>query len=337
MPSEALSLPPAASLGRTLSRWLWTISTPVLVLSVLPHWAADHWLLDLTTHFAMPCALTLAAATLLFALLGRKFAALVMLFGAALCGHRLSPLYLPVAPTGASQSTTLRAIVANASVENPTPERLCEWIEREQPDVFAVLEYSPLHQRALEPLRARYPHAIEAVQADPFGIALFSRLPLQEARRTTLGSPIAQAVFAVVEVNGARIGIGAAHPVPPISKDYSAARNLGFEQLVGELARLPRSRVVLADLNATQWSAAFRRLLADSSMRDGCEGFGFQGSWPAVLPALLRIPIDHVLVSEDLVVTRRELGPDVGSDHLPVVAEFAIATASVSEGQPRRR
>ena len=326
MPADDVHMPPAASLGRTISRWLWTFSTPVLAVAALPHWADRHWLLDLTTHFAMPCALALAAATLLFLLIGRKFAALVMLVGAALCGVRLAPLYLPPAPAtaAAAGATSLRVVVANAGVGNPTPDRLREWIEQEQPDVFAVLEYSPLHQRALEPLRARYPHAIEAVQDDPFGIALFSRLPLLEQKRATLGSPVAQAALAVIEVGGVRVGVAVAHPLPPISEDYADARNRGLEQLALELARLPRSRIVLGDLNATRWSAAFGRLLADAGLRDGCEGFGFQGSWHAALPAMLRIPIDHVLVSDDLVVTRRELGPDVGSDHLPVVAEIVL-------------
>jgi endonuclease/exonuclease/phosphatase family metal-dependent hydrolase len=37
-----------------------------------------------------------------------------------------------------------------------------------------------------------------------------------------------------------------------------------------------------------------------------------------------RIPIDHVVVSPEVRVTDRRVGPDVGSDHLPVEATLAI-------------
>ena len=47
-------------------------------------------------------------------------------------------------------------------------------------------------------------------------------------------------------------------------------------------------------------------------------------SWPAPLPALLRIPIDHVLVGGDLLVTAPRLGPAFGSDHLPLLAAVQI-------------
>ena len=49
----------------------------------------------------------------------------------------------------------------------------------------------------------------------------------------------------------------------------------------------------------------------------------YQGSYPTS-SALVRIPIDHVLVSCDVGVHDREIGPDVGSDHLPVVVDLVF-------------
>ncbi len=37
-----------------------------------------------------------------------------------------------------------------------------------------------------------------------------------------------------------------------------------------------------------------------------------------------RIPIDHVVVSPEVKVIARRVGPDVGSDHLPIEATLAI-------------
>ena len=53
------------------------------------------------------------------------------------------------------------------------------------------------------------------------------------------------------------------------------------------------------------------------------QGFGVQPSWPTK-PLILRIPIDHILVSKNIVTARRWIGPETGSDHLPVFADLVL-------------
>ena len=312
--------------GRSFARGVFLLALPPLAVALLPLWADEHWTFDLASHFALPCMAALLGAAALMLLCLRVRTALLLVAAASLPGYALAPLYLPSA-TGELRADTpiLRVAIANAYVGNSTPQRLRAWIDQEDPDAFAVLEYTAEHQRTLAPLHARYPHRMEAVEESPFGIALFSKLPLLEQQTTSIGAPFSKALFAVVEWNGARVGLMAAHPPPPISQDYARMRDQGLAQLATEAARMPPDRILLADCNATRWSRPLRETMAAAGMRDSAEGFGFQGSWPARLPWPLRIPIDHVLVSGELVVTRRELGPDVGSDHLPVVAEIAIA------------
>jgi endonuclease/exonuclease/phosphatase (EEP) superfamily protein YafD len=48
-------------------------------------------------------------------------------------------------------------------------------------------------------------------------------------------------------------------------------------------------------------------------------------TWPTWAWSILRLPIDHVFVRGKPRVTKIGLGPDVGSDHLPVEAEVTIA------------
>jgi endonuclease/exonuclease/phosphatase (EEP) superfamily protein YafD len=53
------------------------------------------------------------------------------------------------------------------------------------------------------------------------------------------------------------------------------------------------------------------------------------GTWRVIVPRVywdlrpLRLPIDHILIGPGLAVLDRRLGPDTGSDHLPVVADLA--------------
>jgi endonuclease/exonuclease/phosphatase (EEP) superfamily protein YafD len=58
-------------------------------------------------------------------------------------------------------------------------------------------------------------------------------------------------------------------------------------------------------------------------MIDSAQGHGVQPTWPNFNP-LLWIPLDHVLHSTCLAVRDRIIGPDVGSDHYPVIVDFSL-------------
>jgi endonuclease/exonuclease/phosphatase (EEP) superfamily protein YafD len=81
--------------------------------------------------------------------------------------------------------------------------------------------------------------------------------------------------------------------------------------------------VLLGDLNTTSWSPGFQECLQISRLRDSRRGFGVHPTWPA-RQAVLRITIDHCLVSDGIVVEDHHVGPDVGSDHLPVLIKCRV-------------
>jgi endonuclease/exonuclease/phosphatase (EEP) superfamily protein YafD len=81
---------------------------------------------------------------------------------------------------------------------------------------------------------------------------------------------------------------------------------------------------VVGDFNMTPWSPYFPEILRVSGLKNSLVGAGFQPSWPSWLPALLRIPIDHALVSEEFEVVERKVGPHIGSDHRPLIIKIAL-------------
>jgi endonuclease/exonuclease/phosphatase (EEP) superfamily protein YafD len=48
-------------------------------------------------------------------------------------------------------------------------------------------------------------------------------------------------------------------------------------------------------------------------------------SWPTFAWPLLRLPIDQIFVRGAPQVTEMQLGPSVGSDHLPIEAQIVAA------------
>ena len=75
-------------------------------------------------------------------------------------------------------------------------------------------------------------------------------------------------------------------------------------------------RVGLQKAVELQWLAA-------TGLKDARRGFGLDPSWPTFLP-LLGIPIDHVAVSDEFLVTDHRKLPAFGSDHFPVIAELVL-------------
>ena len=73
------------------------------------------------------------------------------------------------------------------------------------------------------------------------------------------------------------------------------------------------------------WSQPIRDLADDADLRSIYGRFGLAGTWPANA-WLLRIPLDNCLVSKEIAVAGRRVGPGIGSDHLPLIVDFALAT-----------
>ncbi len=73
----------------------------------------------------------------------------------------------------------------------------------------------------------------------------------------------------------------------------------------------------------TTSKSSFNLFLLDSR-----RGFGVQRSWPTSMKVsilgTMRIPIDHALVSRDVKVLDRRVGPFIGSDHFPIMVDIAF-------------
>jgi len=89
--------------------------------------------------------------------------------------------------------------------------------------------------------------------------------------------------------------------------------------LAGYVRTLGQDQIVMGDFNSTPWSdvqVAFRNATALDNRGP------LIASWPASLPAPLRVPIDPVFVGGGLSIRDLHAGPNLGSDHLPIIAEI---------------
>ncbi|CAM3068027.1 endonuclease/exonuclease/phosphatase family protein [Rariglobus hedericola] len=280
-----------------------------------------HWLLEITTHFRphYGILLLICAATYAFA---RRFrwAGVFALF-AALNFIVLAPRFIPHdrAPANATQ---LKLLLANVQSGNTHHAAVLELIAREQPDVVALLEVNATWLTAMAPLAESYPHIVRVARSDNFGIAVFSRLPLSDTQTLYFSPAEVPSIRATLTLaSGKSILLLATHPLPPGGAEGQYLRDKQLSKIASWSATAAHPAIVLGDLNCTPWSPAFRSLLADGELID--TGYGLAPTWP-VTPWYLRIPLDHCLTTRTLSVVNHHVGPDIGSDHFPIIVTLAL-------------
>jgi endonuclease/exonuclease/phosphatase (EEP) superfamily protein YafD len=282
------------------------------------------WAFDLASHFRVQYLLCLAAAAAVLAGLGRRRTA--VLFAVVAIGNAalVLPLYLGggAAARGAGPGT-LRVLLANVHTSNDRYELVRALIRESAPDIVVLQEVDRGWLEALADLDDILPHVTTEPRADNFGIAVLSRHAPRRTHVTWLGDATLPSIMARFGDERETLTLIATHPFPPNGAEGSARRNRQLEH-VAELAReSPTPVIVVGDLNATPWSHHFRKLLRDSGLRNASRGFGVRATWPAgLLP--LRIPIDHCLCSSEVAVVATSVGPDIGSDHFPLIVDLRV-------------
>ena len=291
-----------------------------LVVSAAVSFDVEHAWWQLFTHFRLQYLGTSLALVALLLLLRHRRAAFLALLAAGINAGYVLPWYVGDADVGGQP---FKLVQANVLSSNENHEALIALVDSENPDVVVLEEVTAEWAEAVATLANDYPYRYVIPRSDNFGIALLSRAPFVNVRHFAsppLGHPTIQAR---IDWHGKYIDLIASHPTVPVNPVVYAARNRQFENLAALVAESEGPVVLVGDLNATPWDRHYRRLEETTGLRNARRGFGIVPTWPTFLP-LAMIPIDHVLVSADIGVRALTAGPDIGSDHLPLVVTLAL-------------
>jgi len=279
--------------------------------------------LDNLSNFPAHFAAAFLACGALFALRRHTAPALACLVLAVLALWRVVPWYID-APTAAEDPARpyVRLLVSNVYYANRDHKRLLGLVARENPDVVGLVEVSARWLRKLKPLRARYPYHYEVPDEHYVGLALYSRLPLEDARVLPLaGETSSPAIAATLKAPGGDVELVLAHPMSPVGAEYIQRRNAQIEAIARHAGAAQVPLVLAGDLNLTMWNDAYRPLAEEAGLHNARAGHGIGATWPAIGP--LGVPIDHILASPGVRLRNFRVLPGIGSDHLPVTAEFS--------------
>ena len=281
----------------------------------------DHFAIQLFTHFRLQYLVVSLGLLLLFKYLRSPWLTGAIAAGVVLNAVLVLPWYVGEDET--SGGVELKLLHANVLSSNTEYDRLIRLLDTEAPDLVMLQEVSPDWLVALDELRANYPYSYAEAREGNFGIALFSRVPLRSVSHfdsPPFGYPT---IVASLDIDGQVLHFIGTHPMIPVSGTFYDARN---EQLAGVarlLGKQAEPKILVGDLNLSQWDINYKRLEQQGGVRNARKGFGILPTWPVFMPFAM-IPIDHVLVSETISVTGFYSGPRIGSDHLPLVVTFSL-------------
>jgi endonuclease/exonuclease/phosphatase (EEP) superfamily protein YafD len=282
------------------------------LLLLLP---VDGWLFELLRHFRIWCAcIGLGLCAMSFALRRWCWAVVALLTGlwqaVPLAVYQVRPGGSPVQPGSAFSILT-----CNLQWEANDPDAMMASLRKADADVLVLLEFTAEWQAIFgRGMWEQYPHRVEVPEEGAFGICLASRLPLEGAAKVTDSAGFVT-VTGTVTAGKERIALLGVHPLPPVRPAMFAEWRESFASWPAMLLRSGAPHQVLAgDFNCTPFTRSFAKLCEETGLRDSARGFGLWNTWYPFGPPF-GLPIDHVLVSKDLWVESRDVGPPAGSDH----------------------
>lgn len=294
------------------------------LLTLLDEW---HRLLELFSHFRLQylaTALLLAVALLLFR--DRKLA-LAMFVVAGINATLVAPWYLRTEVATVEDAAALTVLHANVYGGNEDYSRFLGLIAAEQPDIFFVQEFRAGLQQELRSVHEDYPYRELLARDDNFGIAVYSRLPLDSVVVHQSPPYALPSLVVTARTPDRLLTLLSTHPMPPIGAEEFAGRNQQLHDIGMLINSLPTPKVLIGDLNISMWAHHYELLVEQTELRNARRGFGILPSWPVQLP-FARIPIDHCLVSAGIEVVDIRIGPAIGSDHLPLIVKLRVGANS---------
>ncbi|MCP4408359.1 MAG: endonuclease/exonuclease/phosphatase family protein [Gammaproteobacteria bacterium] len=278
---------------------------------------------ELTSHFRVQyLALSLLVVAVFFVLRSKLWIVLALL-ATSINSYEIVPIYWPHNdPRILASGTEFTLLLANVQRSNTEYSRLIEVVNVHRPDLLAVIEPDTAWIQALNILTPPYPHQKIVARDDNFGIALYSRIPFDDVEVIDLGDTV-PSIAAKILLDKKEVTILATHPLPPPAKQNYHRRNSQLSAIATYIDALPGSKIIIGDLNVTLWSTYFSKLLHDTGLLNTRQGYGTLATWPTYLP-LMMIPLDHCLVSPDIMTKDITALSNIGSDHLPLLVKLEI-------------
>lgn len=300
-----------------------------LIAGAIAGFIPNIWLCDIASQLRIILAITFLFCFVLLVALRSKVGIAITLIGIVINAYPIASMYARDKQLTEQDSKTIS--ILNFNTQHQHNDRYASFedlVTKYNPDIVTIVEINQKWVDAIEPTMKLYPYRKTIIKGP--GMALYSKYPIERTDISYFGRNHHPRVSSAIQVAGQSVQLLIAHPTTPLTPSRFRERNQEMLLIGNEIKTLPSPKILIGDFNCGPWSAAFKNLLA-CGLNDSEQGFGPQPSWSTHIGRVLKIgpvppviPIDHILVSKDINVLSRETGPDIGSDHLPVIVKMTI-------------
>ena len=306
-------------------RLTWIVVVGVCLASFLPHIFTEYWLLDLFTHFKVQYAVLslLLLVTMFLTRYHKKGIIGLLLISLIWNCFFIIPYYFNNHDLKAAHTSDVSVLSINLLSSNTDYKSVGTYLEKTNADVVVLLEFNQKWAKQLQPVLNGYMYKKLVPRSDNFGIALFSKIPM-DLEELTFNSSDTPSIRGNFKVEKESVTIVATHPSPPISQAAFHRRNQQLNAIIENKHTFQENLIVIGDFNMSSFSPHFMSLTA-GKLYDTRVGFGLLPTWPASIK-LLQTTLDHCLVSKNINIMERTVGENIGSDHLPVFVKLNITT-----------
>lgn len=281
----------------------------IALASAAAFFGGTWWVLDLLANFRIQLAavslLALLIAALAQSLPGAAAGAVGLLLNAAV----ILPFY---ASPAESARPTLTVASFNLLSTNDRHDEVLQWIREVGADVILLHEGTETWEAALG--EADLDYDVVTTREPHFAFGTIALVP-RGTEVTDHG--FARAGHRAVEVVVNRITVIGIHPLAPVSAGDAALRDRQLKWAAERARSRPGEALVIGDFNATPWSHAFRTHFTGAGLVHAQAGSGPSATWR--VGTVWQLPIDNAVLTDRLGVVSHEVGPDLGSDHRPIV------------------
>lgn len=249
----------------------------------------------------------------------------------------------PPAPADAAAEEEVCLLIVNLDYRNAQHAAMRDMIEAVDPDLLLLVELDERWESALAGIRDRYDWRLGVTRDEGLGLALWSRLPVEDERVRHLVHQDRASLWATLELpDGRLVRFVGVHPTPPGLERNSGSdvRDAQGDQdddadptdnrhdsriRDAELVLVARevqddaeaAWVVAGDFNDVAWSHTTRLFKRLSGLQDPRIGRGLLNTYHSRRP-LLRYPLDHTFISAGFGVHELQRVRAPGSDHFAV-------------------
>lgn len=298
------------------------------VVALFSRW---FWIAELFSHFRVYYLLALILLALTFFWTSHRYLLMLSIALAIPNAWYVWPYLSPVinyAQAAERDADALHIVAHNLKLSSPEFGAALNYLQRSDADILILAEFTRGWRAALVPLEATYPHRVQRPRTHPWGMAIYSRVPLLNLEQLQLTEHDNVQFHFTLSVSGRPVELFAVHLFSPVKPGFAHRRNQQLEELAALVSASKHPALVVGDMNITPFSPYFAEFLSKSGLQDTRRRWGFHITWPTH-PIPLWIPIDHCLAAPELNVASVDRGPNIGSDHYPL--EIRVGGSSAAD------